>query len=102
MRLWRRRAETGPRRDGCGFLILTCLFTCFFLVLNSGLVSRFYPEIAAAGPALLRHPRVAQMLMFLSPVVLLFVEWWLVDFVVETVTPRRRAQPDRPPPERPR
>jgi len=90
--MFRTRRRTEHRRDGCGFLILTCLFTCLFLVLNSALVSRFYWEVAAAGPAFLSDPRIAQMLMFLGPVVLLFIEWWIVDFVVETVSPRRRSR----------
>ena len=88
--MFRTRRRTSTRRDGCGFLVLTCLFTCFFLVLNSGLVSRFYWQLADAGPAFVRHPRIAQMLMFLGPVMLLFLEWWIVDFVVESLTPRRR------------
>jgi hypothetical protein len=89
--MFRTRRRTSTRRDGCGFLVLTCLFTCFFLVLNSGLVSRFYWQLADAGPEFLRNPRVAQMLMFLGPVMLLFLEWWIVDFIVESLTPRRRT-----------
>jgi len=67
--------------------VLTCLFTCFFLILNSALVSRFYPELAALGPALLRHPRVVQMMMFAGPVLLIFVEWWLVDLAADLLAP---------------
>ena len=84
-----RRNHTPIRRDGCGFLVLTSLITGLFLVLNSALVWRFYPNLAAAGPAFLQHNRIAQMALFLGPVILIFAEWWIVDFVVETLSPRR-------------
>jgi hypothetical protein len=43
----------------------------------------------AAGPAFLARPGVVQATLFAGPVILVFVEWWLVDLVVELVTPRR-------------
>ncbi len=86
----RRRAR--DRRDGCGFLLLTCVFTCFFLVLNSALVAKAYPALAQLGPDLLSHPRVKQIMMFVGPVALVFVEWWLVDLVVDVLTPKRKSQ----------
>lgn len=73
------------RRDGCGFLILTCLFSCLFLVLNSVMVVRMYPLLATLGPAILRHRGVEQMMMFVGPVLLIFVEWWLVDTIVDVL-----------------
>lgn len=71
------------RRDGCGFLVLTCLFSCLFLVLNSIMVVRMYPLLATLGPAVLRNRGVEQMMMFAGPVLLIFVEWWLVDTIVD-------------------
>ena len=83
------------RRDGCGFLLLTCLFTCFLLVLNCLAVARLYPWIAAATPGFLRDSRMQplahQLTMFIAPVVLTFCQWWLVDLIVELLTPRRRS-----------
>lgn len=91
MRFTKRR-KAKDRRDGCGFLILTCIFTCLFLVLNSALVAKAYPAVAQLGPELLSHPRVKQIMMFVGPVALVFFEWWVVDLVVDVVTPRRDAQ----------
>lgn len=87
-----RRHQRMPRADGCGYLVLTCIVTCLLLVLNSMVVSDFYPRLAAAGPGFLREPRVAQMFMYLGPIVLIFLEWWLVDLAVEAVTPIRKRQ----------
>jgi len=68
------------------------VFTCFFLVLNSALVAKAYPALAQLGPDLLSHPRVKQIMMFVGPVALVFVEWWLVDLVVDVLTPKRKSQ----------
>ena len=84
-----RRGE--PRRDGCGFLLLTCVFTCFLLALNCVAVARLFPLFADAGPALFRDARVQQVTMFIAPVVMVFCEWWVVDLIVELVTPRPRS-----------
>ena len=91
MRFLRRRSM-GPRRDGCGFVLLTFLFSCFFLVLNSALISKVMPPPEVA-PALLSRPGVVQALLFVGPVLLIFFEWWLVDLVVALVTPHRDAAP---------
>ena len=92
MRFFRRRSQ-GPRRDGCGFVLLTFFFTCLFLVLNSALISKLVPPLLEAGPAFLTRPAVVQAALFVGPVILIFAEWWLVDLVVELVTPRRDAEP---------
>jgi hypothetical protein len=88
---WIRNRRAQPGRDGCGFLLLTCLFTCFLLVLNCVAVARFYPDLVLHAPLFLREARVQQMSMFIAPVVLTFVEWWLVDRIVETVTSRPKS-----------
>ena len=90
MRLWRRQ-KPKTRRDGCGFVVLTCFFSCFFLILNSVLLREFYPRLAQAGPTMLQHPRVIQAVMFVGPVGLMFLEWWLVDLVVDFLTPKHDA-----------
>lgn len=94
MKFFRRRSS-GPRRDGCGFVLLTFLFSCFFLVLNSALIGKFAPPLMDAGPALLRRPGVVQAVLFAGPVILIFVEWWLVDLVVAVLTPQRDSSSER-------
>ena len=91
MRFTKRR-KAKDRRDGCGFLILTCVFTCVLLVLNSALLTKFYSPLAQLGPDFLLHPRVKQIMMFVGPVALVFIEWWLVDLVVDLLTPRRKTR----------
>jgi len=82
---------------------LTFLFSCFFLLLNSALISRLVPAPETA-PGLLARQGVNQAVLFVGPVILIFVEWWLVDLVVALVTrgrsidslPQDRKTPQRP------
>ena len=90
----RRDARTS-RRDGCGFVLLTCFFSCFFLVLNAALINKLYPVTLQRIPPFAGHPRLDQMALFLGPVLLLFAEWWLVDRIVEACMPRQRDPQDR-------
>lgn len=83
---------------GCGFLLWTCLATCVLLLVNAGIVGSLYSFLAPIGPRILRHPRALQFLLFAGPVLLLFFEWWLVDFLVDRGArfwpPRRPADRD--------
>ena len=94
VRFWRRR-KTNSRRRGCAFFLWTCLYfslfcvsSCLFLLLNSALISSFYGPFAQQGPGFLLRPRVVQAVMFIGPVLMIFVQWWLVDLVVDLVTPK--------------
>lgn len=93
MKLSGRRTKN--RRDGCGFVVLTCVFTCFFLILNSVLVAEFYSWLASNGPAIARRDGVAQIVLFIGPIVMLFFEWWLVDFAVDLLTPNPTSRKSR-------
>ncbi len=84
---FRKRRSPRPSREGCGFLTLTCVFSCFFLVLNCALVARFYPEIAAYFPGWMHQPKIEQMAKFLAPVLLIFLQWWVVDLAADLLAP---------------
>ena len=73
-------------------MVLTCVFSCLFLVLNSALINTAYPQFAENGPDFLRHPRVIQAVMFIGPVAMVFLEWWLADLVIDLVTPKRKPR----------
>jgi len=90
LRLLRRRGQGTPR-DGCGFVLLTFLFSCLFLILNSALISKLMPPLESA-PGLLGRAGVNQAVLFVGPVILIFLEWWLVDLVVALLTPRQQPE----------
>jgi hypothetical protein len=72
------------------------VFTCFFLILNSALVARFYPELAELGPMWLHHPRIEQMIRFVAPVLLIFAQWWVVDLAADFLAPAGHVRPGDP------
>lgn len=78
--------RTKWRGDGCGFIIISCVVTCFFLIVNSILVMSFYSWYVEIGPAIIKNERFAQALLFVTPVLMVFVEWWLIDFLVDRLT----------------
>jgi hypothetical protein len=79
------------RSDGCGFILFTCLVTCLLMVVNGGLVAAGYRWLAELGPRILQHPRVAQASLFLLPVMLLFLQWWFLDRLLDWLRPARIA-----------
>lgn len=81
----RRRLRFGG--DGCGFLLVTCLVTCCFLAINSTLVQILFGWLSPLGPEFFRRPRMAQLIMFTAPVLLVVVEWWLADRIVDRLSP---------------
>ena len=72
---------------GCGFLVAACIVTCCFLAINSTLVQVLFAWLAPLGPEFFTKPRVAQLIMFTAPVVLVVFEWWLADVIVDRLTP---------------
>lgn len=76
-------ASKQRQRVGCGFLISTCLLTCLMLVFNGAMVMSLYYWLAPLGPRILRHPQAFQFLLFSTPVLLLFVEWRMIDSFVD-------------------
>jgi len=57
--------------------------------LNSALILEFYPPLANRD---FEYPRVAQLTKFVGPVVLVFLEWWIADLVIDLVTSRRKTR----------
>ncbi len=83
MRILRKPAAS---RDGCGYLITTCFFTCVFLLINGRLAYVFYHWLAPRGPELMLHPRFTQFALFVTPVLMLVVEWYLADVFVQRLS----------------
>lgn len=87
--------RSGRRADGCGFIVVTCLVTCLLMIVNGGLVAASYGWLSSVGPSLLRHPRFAQACLFVLPVLLLFVQWWVIDRLLDLFRPGP-SRPARP------
>jgi hypothetical protein len=77
--------------EGCGFLIFTCLFTCCFLAINALLVSSVYVWLFSYDPE--KESRFRQVIHFAGPIVLIVVEWWLFDLLIDYLSPDRTLHP---------
>lgn len=82
--------QPGSGRDGCGFLVLTCVGVCLLLAINGVLVALFYNWLQRMGLAWPSRPRLGQTLLFVGPIMLIFLEWWLIDVCTGYGFARRR------------
>lgn len=74
---------------GCAFALASTLLTCGLLFINGALVSALCTAASDSWPTLLSDHRVLQFLLFVGPVVLVIIEWMMIDYVVS----RMRRQP---------
>jgi hypothetical protein len=80
------------RRDGCGYVVLTCVFSCIFLVINAALVNSFCAWLEVRNPRLFGKGYLTvdpgavatHAVLVVLPVLMVFAEWWLFDVVVST------------------
>lgn len=89
-----------PRGDGCGFMLGNCLFACLLLILNGVVVTvlqpwiaNFFGSMSGSMPSVLNAAKITQIAVFGLPVLLVFVEWWLWDLLVDLIRAwwRRRS-----------
>ena len=64
---------------GCIHVCAITLFACVLLVMNGGVVAAIYFSIAAVGPKPMADPRMAQLALYVLPVLMLIGQWHLVD-----------------------
>jgi hypothetical protein len=84
-------SKTPARGDGCGFYIATIIFTSLMLILNGVVAMAVYKGVYPEPPGSVQQIKVIQMFLFVGPVLLLFVEWTLFDFVLKRIWLRRRS-----------
>ena len=74
-----------PALRGCLILGATLFIASLLFVVNGVVIGMVYAQISPNGPPWLREAKVAQILMFVGPIVLLVVQWWIFDFVSDRV-----------------
>lgn len=84
-------ASTPRTRLGCGYLLFVVLISCVLLTINGLIVTNAYYAVAVTLPPGAVHPRFGQAIVFLGPVLLLFIEWWIFDVATDWLRPRERA-----------
>lgn len=83
------RIAQPQRRFGCGFLIVSALLTCVLLAINGLIVMNVFIASLPGLPERASDSRIAQAVVFLGPVLLLVVEWWVCDVALDWLRPQR-------------
>ena len=61
----------------------TCFFASVMIIANGLVLSSIYKVLIELGPEFLGDARLEQGLMFVGPVVMLIVEWWIFDLLID-------------------
>jgi hypothetical protein len=77
----RQSDDAGVMTAGCAIGIASALFTGFLLYVNGSLVLAVISALNQAGTNWLGDPRIAQCFLFLVPVLMVVVEWMMIDYV---------------------
>jgi len=88
-----RQAARSPAkaRIGCGFLLVSALLTCVLLGINGLIMMNLVNAVLPTLPAEWRHhSRIGQAAVFVGPLVLLLIEWWICDVTIDWLRPLRR------------
>jgi hypothetical protein len=69
-----------PEPSGIGFVVLLLLI-CVLIVVNSVLTSMVFYAFHTSGPQWLKEPRLAQPVLFLTPLLMLCIEIWVGSLI---------------------
>jgi hypothetical protein len=79
----RSRNGSSLPRTGCLFLLGQMLIASLLLLVNVAIVAGLYRALIPLAPDWLAHPRVGQAVMFVIPVALIPLQWWLAEFAAD-------------------
>jgi len=79
---WRGNAdERNTITAGCLIATASAVLTGFLLFINGSLMMAVLAALAQSGPAWLAKPAFTQFMLFAMPVLLVFVEWMMIDYI---------------------
>ena len=74
---------------GCVAAISFALVTCLLLIINGSVVIGLLDSLPAGTPTFLKGPKVIQFLLFFSPVLMVVIEWQIIDAVMGIFVPKQ-------------
>jgi len=82
--------ELGVATAGCAIGIGSALFTCFLLYLNGSLVLAVISALDQADETWQKNEQVTQCILFLVPIILVVIEWMMIDYLRTRLLRRNR------------
>ena len=82
--------ELGVVTAGCAIGIGSALFTCFLLYLNGSLVLSVISALSQADETWQKNEQVVQCVLFLVPIILVVIEWMIIDYIRTRFVRRNR------------
>ena len=82
--------ELGVVTAGCAIGIGSALFTCFLLYLNGSLVLAVISALSQADETWQKNEQVVQCVLFLVPIILVVIEWMIIDYIRTRFVRRNR------------
>ncbi len=70
---------------GCLFAVIATLITCGMLFINGAIVRALCDAAADPWPRVFGDHRVEQFIYFVGPVVLVVIQWMMIDYVISRV-----------------
>lgn len=74
------------------YLVSVCAFACVLLIINAVVVRALYGYLPAE-PAIFAHPRFGRAVMFVAPVLMLVVEWMVIDRLMDLLAGSEEDEP---------
>ena len=71
-------------------MLAIVLVSCALLAVNGFIVRHVFAEVEPALPPFFHQGKWKQAIVYLSPVLLLVVQWWAYDVLTDWLLPMRR------------
>ncbi len=75
------RSLLKPTSSGCVVVLASAVLSCVLLFLNGGVVMALVHTFDDQGWAFARDDRIAQFLVLIVPVLLLVMQWMMIDYL---------------------
>lgn len=87
------KAPTGTHAAGCMAAVGSALLTGFLLFLNGGVVLAALNALSSGGLVMLRNESFSQFAVLFGPVVLVVIQWMMIDYLRTHLIRRRSEDP---------
>jgi hypothetical protein len=87
------KASTGTLAAGCMAAVGSALLTGFLLFLNGGVVLAALNALSSGGFTMLRNESFSQFAVLFGPVILVVIQWMMIDYLRTHLIRRRSENP---------